>query len=50
MLDALDETMQHMKGTEKAAEMTLDTRSTRTVRLGKGGDAGGSEGPPEGGS
>ena len=27
------------KGTEKAAEMTLDTRSTRTVRLGKQAEA-----------
>ena len=48
--DAERGTVRLRKGTEKAAEMTLDTRSTRTVRLGKGGDAGGSEGPPEGGS
>ena len=43
-------TVRLRKGTEKAAEMTLDTRSTRTVRLGKakgqpGGEGGGSEGP-----
>jgi hypothetical protein len=29
-------TVRLRKGTEKAAEMTLDTRSTRTVRLGRG--------------
>ena len=34
-------TVRLRKGTEKAAEMTLDTRSTRTVRLGKGGSGGG---------
>jgi von Willebrand factor type A C-terminal domain/von Willebrand factor type A domain len=34
--DADRGTVRLRKGTEKAAEMTLDTRSTRTVRLGKG--------------
>ncbi|HKY66934.1 MAG TPA: VWA domain-containing protein [Acidimicrobiales bacterium] len=34
-------TVRLRKGTEKAAEMTLDTRSTRTVRLGKGDPDGG---------
>ena len=33
--DAEHGTVRLRKGTEKAAEMTLDTRSTRTVRLGK---------------
>lgn len=47
--DAERGTVRLRKGTEKAAEMTLDTRSTRTVRLGKGGDADGSA-TPEGGA
>ena len=34
--DAEHGTVRLRKGTEKAAEMTLDTRSTRTVRLGQG--------------
>jgi von Willebrand factor type A C-terminal domain/von Willebrand factor type A domain len=40
-------TVRLRKGTEKAAEMTLDTRSTRTVRLGKKEPEGAA--PPEGG-
>jgi hypothetical protein len=52
-------TIRLRKGTEKAAEMTLDTRSTRTVRLGKAKGTGGDDGdaagapaaaPPEGGA
>jgi hypothetical protein len=42
-------TIRLKKGTEKAAEMTLDTRSTRTVRLGKGKDKGAAGGEEQAG-
>jgi von Willebrand factor type A C-terminal domain/von Willebrand factor type A domain len=43
--DAGRGTVRLRKGTEKAAEMTLDTRSTRTVRLGKKEPASGETAP-----
>jgi hypothetical protein len=39
--DAEHGTVRLREGAEKAAEMTLDTRSTRTVRLGKKEPTGG---------
>ena len=58
-IDADSGTVRLRKGADKAAEMTLDTRSTRTVRLGKpkagsgagdeAGDAGGGGGEAGGG-
>jgi von Willebrand factor type A C-terminal domain/von Willebrand factor type A domain len=43
-IDAESGTVKLRPGVDKAAEMTLDTRSTRTVRLGKGPKAGADEG------
>jgi hypothetical protein len=50
--DAESGTIRLRKATDKAAEMTLDTRSTRTVRLGKDKEKGEAEGgaAPEGGA
>jgi VWA domain-containing protein len=47
--DAESGTIRLKKGAEKAAEMTLDTRSTRTVRLGKGKSEGEGDGEAAGG-
>jgi von Willebrand factor type A C-terminal domain len=46
-IDAESGTVKLRPGVDKAAEMTLDTRSTRTVRLGKGPKAGADEGGAE---
>jgi hypothetical protein len=48
--DAESGTIRLRKATDKAAEMTLDTRSTRTVRLGKGKDGGDGGAAAEGGA
>jgi hypothetical protein len=48
--DAESGTVRLKAGAEKAAEMTLDTRSTRTVRLGKAGEKPAEEPPAGGGS
>jgi von Willebrand factor type A C-terminal domain/von Willebrand factor type A domain len=45
--DAESGTVRLKAGAEKAAEMTLDTRSTRTVRLGKAGEKSADETPAE---